>query len=216
MDGNLIRHGWITFNFTSQRLKTMAKALSPVYLRVSGTDADRMFFDENGKTKQKKSQYEIVKALRLFKETGELFPFTNFNMTGEDWDRINVFTTSVEWQVIFGLNLQIRNNSEWDPSNAMPLLDYSIKKKYHNNLDFELGNEPDNCNPRKGQVRLSFTQIGNDFVFLRKLLNGPRNGKYYAKSLLVSGKFKSKGCKRILKQGWRGYHRHVMASILWN
>ena len=175
----------------------MAKALSPVYLRVSGTDADRMFFDENGKTKQKKSQYEIDKALRLFKETGELFPFTNFNMTGEDWDRINVFTTSVEWQVIFGLNLQVRNNSEWDPSNAMPLLDYSIKKKYHNNLDFELGNELDNYNPRKGQVRLSFTQIGNDFVLLRKLSNGPRNGKYYAKSLLVGPDLASSNPKAV-------------------
>ena len=185
MDVNLIRHGWITLNFTSERLKTMAKALSPAYLRVSGTDADRMFFDKDGKIKKKKSQYEINKALRLLREKGELFPFTNFNMTGEDWDLVNIFTQSVGWRVIFGFNLQTRNNSRWDPSNAMTLLDYSIEKGYYRNLDFELGNEPNHYQTRKGQVILNFTQIGNDFVFLRKLLNGPKYGIYYGKSILV-------------------------------
>ena len=61
-------------------------------------------------------------------------------LSGEDWDMINNFTAAAGWRILFGLNNQLRRNGQFDPSNAIALLDYSIKKGYAANLDFELGN----------------------------------------------------------------------------
>ena len=45
MDSNTVRNHWGAFDFKSVRLKTLAKALAPAYLRLSGTDADRLIFN---------------------------------------------------------------------------------------------------------------------------------------------------------------------------
>ena len=71
---HLIRHHFKTFNLTSQRVLTLGRALSPAYLRFSGTDADRMIYTGN-----------------ITSRNGTVFPFplAGFNMTSRDWNRIN-------------------------------------------------------------------------------------------------------------------------------
>ena len=74
MDSNLIRDRWETFDFSSERLKTLAKGLSPAFLRLMGTDGDRMIFVRNVSESNLKSYP---------------FPDTRFNFSAQDWDNIN-------------------------------------------------------------------------------------------------------------------------------
>ena len=56
------------------------------------------------------------------------------------WDQLNNFTRTVGWNLLFDLNVLLRRGNEWDSSNALELMEYSIKKNYTWNLNFELGN----------------------------------------------------------------------------
>ena len=191
LDVNLIRHRWVTFNFTSQRLITMAKALSPAYIRVSGTDADRMLFDKDAVNVERDSQDELDEAIQRMEDAmskppvRDLFPPRNFTMTGKDWDNINKFAKLVGWRIMFSFNAQLRKAGGWDSSNAQQILDYSVKNGYHDNLDFELGNEPDNYMFQTGFVLINGTQFGNDVIQLDNLLKSSRYGHSYKKSMIV-------------------------------
>ena len=76
MDSNLIRDRWETFNFSSKRLKTLAKGLSPAFLRLMGTDGDRI---------------EFVRNITESKLNGWPFPHTTFYFSAQDWDNINKY-----------------------------------------------------------------------------------------------------------------------------
>lgn len=45
IDAGDIRHGWGNINFTAPRIQNMAKALTPAMLRVGGTSADYLIFN---------------------------------------------------------------------------------------------------------------------------------------------------------------------------
>ena len=165
IDATLVRNHFETLNFTSPRTLTLAKALSPAYLRFSGTDADRMIFKNPGQDFSLSSPYD-------------------FYMSAHEWDLINNFAINVNWIHIFGLNSQLRNGSKWDPKNAEQLLDYSIKKKYNSNLNFELGNEP-NAFSRRTWVHVSPEQLGRDVTYLKGLLSNRKYNKYYSSSFIV-------------------------------
>ncbi|XP_055955290.1 heparanase-like [Patella vulgata] len=89
----------------SVRLKNLAKALGPSYLRVSGTAVDYTLFDE------------VKSGNRIFKK--------------ETFDGLNNLVKEAGWGLIFGVNLQHRTNGRWDPSNALKLFQYTIEKGYH-------------------------------------------------------------------------------------
>ena len=46
--------------------------------------------------------------------------------------------TGLRW--LYEFNLQLRYGEQWDPRNAIQLLDYMVSKGYGDNIDFELGN----------------------------------------------------------------------------
>ena len=76
MDSNLIRDRWETFDFASAKLQTLARGLAPAYLRLMGTDGDKMLFVRNdGGGRSGWNSWP--------------FPETKFNMTSRDWDSIN-------------------------------------------------------------------------------------------------------------------------------
>ena len=51
-----------------------------------------------------------------------------------------MFTQKMGWQMLFDLNVLLRNGSRWDPTNATHLLDRAIEKGYFLHLHLELGN----------------------------------------------------------------------------
>ena len=59
--------------------------------------------------------------------------------TALDWDLLNKFTSEVGWDLIFDLNVLLRESGRWNPSNAVELLQYTITRGYNVSV-FELGN----------------------------------------------------------------------------
>ena len=56
-----------------------------------------------------------------------------------DWNKINTFASDVGWDLLFDLNMLLRNGTAWDTSNAETLLKYNNEKGYRI-AGWELGN----------------------------------------------------------------------------
>ncbi len=173
IDVNLVRNRWQTFDFHSTRLRTLAKGLSPSYLRLSGTDADRLIYKPDDNDIYPTERQEAMPVKQKLRQRGVPqypFPTTNFSMTTKDWDNINQFAQDVGWRIIFGLNAQLRFGDHWAIENAIQLLTYSSAKGYLESLDFELGNEPDLYPVGKGFRLVTPKQLARDYTTLKKLL----------------------------------------------
>ena len=137
-------------NLSSPLLLNLARALAPAVLRVGGTREDFLLFND---TSRKISQPQISSmetdsiALngpslglksRINVGFGGPIPDSNYTMNSTQWDFINKFVTSVGWDLVFGLNVFLRENGAWNSSNAEQLIRYSKMKGY--DVSWELGN----------------------------------------------------------------------------
>jgi hypothetical protein len=61
-----------------------------------------------------------------------------FHVAAADWTALNGFARAAGLQLLFDLNVLLRNGTEWDSSNARQLLDFSDKHRY--NISWQLGN----------------------------------------------------------------------------
>ncbi|XP_067658911.1 heparanase-like [Haliotis asinina] len=141
-----ISANWFGFDFSSHKVQTLAKGMSPCYLRIGGTPGDFMTFDP----------------------TGSGGGSANSTYTGAMWDDLNYFLKTVGWDLVFGLNVLKRKDGQWDPTNAMELINYTNTRNY-TIPGFELGNEPA-CFPQPFNNSVSGAQLGRDFVHLRDIL----------------------------------------------
>lgn len=51
-----------------------------------------------------------------------------------------MFSMDVGWRMLFDFNVLLSNGSDWSPTNARKLLQYTAHRNYATNIDFELGN----------------------------------------------------------------------------
>lgn len=164
LGSGLIRHRWEKFNFSSEKIRNLARGLSPAFLRIGGTDEDFLLFVEN----DVKELYE--------NDLPSFNGYTNFTMSASDVDNIFHFANDAGLSVIFGLNVLLRTpEMNWDTSNAEKLMAYMVGKGYH--CGWELGNEPVDL---KGLVNRTITgeQLAKDFKILRELLDQhPKYGR---------------------------------------
>ncbi|XP_014663398.1 PREDICTED: heparanase-like isoform X2 [Priapulus caudatus] len=190
LGASLINREWRTFDVRSAKLRRLANALSPAYLRLGGTYSDFLIFREDGDAggggaggqtdcedsdagdggTGEQTGHEDARETRWLDSYGEIRPpknISNFTMTAHDWDNINTFASVVEWQLIFDLNVLLRNHLRWDPSNAMQLLAYTMHRGYH--PDFELGNEPDSLKHAVNRT-VSSKDLAMDFRMLSRIL----------------------------------------------
>lgn len=58
----------------------------------------------------------------------------------QDVDDLVSATRETGTRLLYDINLQLRFGRQWNPNNAVALLDYIQQKGYGDNLDFELGN----------------------------------------------------------------------------
>ena len=111
----------------------MGKALAPAMLRIGGTDQDFLIFGKNSKSENK---YHFGSL-----NPSNLVDSENFTMSAEQWDTINQYVQITGWDLIFGLNVFLRNSwpkGDWDTTNAEMLMNYTIGKDYK--VNWELGN----------------------------------------------------------------------------
>ena len=116
----LIREHWPHINFTSEKFFTLAKGLSPAFLRVGGTAEDFLIYDDSPGLNKHKN-------------------FTNFTITHEDLDKIHLLSSKANWDVLFGLNVLLREkDGSWNASNPKKIMQYVADSGYH--FGWELGN----------------------------------------------------------------------------
>ncbi|KAK6174480.1 hypothetical protein SNE40_017749 [Patella caerulea] len=161
IDSSAVRKQWGNIDFKSPKFLTLAKGLAPNFLRVGGTDCDFLIFNKtttpmNGIIDKPKTH-------------------TNFTMTVAEWDQLNNFVSEVGWDLIFDLNVFLRKDGRWDPTNAIELLKYTIEKGYKP-AAYELGNELDVFR----DFNVTAREVAPDFAHLKQLLSSmPELAPYF-------------------------------------
>ncbi|RZC41862.1 heparanase-like, partial [Asbolus verrucosus] len=182
LDTSVIANGFKHLNLTDRKMLKVVKALSPAYLRIGGTMADRLIFT--------KSQLNSFKHyLKGELDGGEcsyerkfcdFLQKPNFTMSSREWLQLNKLARETNMEIIFDLNALRRfDNGTWDYRNAEELISFS--NEHNLEVNWELGNEP-NSFRREFNYDVDPRQLGRDFHTLSNILK-----KYpkYAKSLLV-------------------------------
>ncbi|XP_059699888.1 heparanase isoform X2 [Haemorhous mexicanus] len=152
LDASLARDPRYVLLLSNSKLRTLAMALSPGFLRFGGTETDFLIFDPN---KDSTSEEKLLWEFQAQQENtlGILYNFANCS----------------GFHLIFGLNALLRKGGfQWDSSNAQALLDYCASQRY--NISWELGNEPNSFRKKSG-IHIDGFQLGRDFIHLRQLLN---------------------------------------------
>ncbi|KAM7447741.1 hypothetical protein ABFA07_004084 [Porites harrisoni] len=154
---SLIREHWPHISFTSEKFFTLAKGLSPAFLRVGGTAEDFLIYDDST-------------GLNKYKN------FTNFTITHNDLDKIHLLSSKANWDVLFGLNVLLRQkDGSWNASNPKQIMQYVADSGYH--FGWELGNEPNHFDDFNKS--LSPEDLASDFHTLREILkSSPQFGNF--------------------------------------
>lgn len=115
------------FNFNRPMLDLLTSALAPAYLRIGGSEADKIYYDMTDNSTFQPSAPAGYKSV----------------MTARQWDDVNAFADRNGLKLIFTLNAgpaSRKADGSWDGTNAEDLLRYTAHKGYKVDL-WELGNE---------------------------------------------------------------------------
>ncbi|XP_075938936.1 heparanase [Anarhichas minor] len=176
---------------SSPKIRTLAKALSPCFLRFGGTRQDFMVFSpqrshqdsgssEDGscdqmelpswledKLKKDWTQQQLILIREDLQRKYRRVKFTEYTV-----DLLNSFSNCSGMDLIFGLNALLRTaDNIWNSSNAASLLKYCESRRYR--MSWELGNEP-NSFQKKAGIRVDGYQLGRDFTRLREMMSRSR------------------------------------------
>lgn len=115
------------FDFNRPRLDRLASALAPAYLRIGGSESDKIFYDMESRAEHVKTPPDGYHSV----------------MTARQWDEVNAFARRNGLKLVFTLNAgpSARDDAgAWVPDNAESLLAYAAKKGDQVAV-WELGNE---------------------------------------------------------------------------
>ncbi|XP_078127872.1 heparanase isoform X2 [Sander vitreus] len=176
----------------SAKIRTLAKALTPSFLRFGGTRQDFMVF------------------------TPHRFHRDAAGFTAEETvDLLHSFSSCSGMDLIFGLNALLRNaDNSWNSSNARSLLQYCESRGYR--INWELGNEP-NSYEKKAGIRVDGHQLGKDFTRLREMMSqsklyrgaglfGPDVGQPRDRRTDLLDGFLQSGAKAVDACTWHHYY----------
>ncbi|XP_030625019.1 heparanase [Chanos chanos] len=193
IDASLVAEEKFMYLLGSPKLRTLTKALTPAFLRFGGTRQDFMIFHRQNAFQSKEYMTNSLFYLGDICERLELPPLLE-NQLKKEWavqtfllqkeelqrkyrrvkfsdhavDLLYSFANCSGLDLIFGLNALLRTSgNSWDSHNAEKLMDYCESKEYF--MSWELGNEP-NSYEKKAGIRVDGTQLGQDFLHLRKIL----------------------------------------------
>uniref|UniRef100_A0A9L0JR45 Heparanase n=1 Tax=Equus asinus TaxID=9793 RepID=A0A9L0JR45_EQUAS len=236
IDANLATDPRFLTFLGSPKLRTLARGLSPAYLRFGGTKTDFLIFDPKKESTFEERSYwqsqvnqdicksgsipsDVEKRLQLewpFQEQLLLRSqyqkkFKNSTYSRSSVDMLYTFANCSGLDLIFGLNALLRTaDLRWNSSNAQLLLDYCSSRSY--NISWELGNEPNSFRKKAG-IFIDGLQLGEDFIELRKLLGKftVKNAKLYGPDVGQPRGKTVKMLKSFLKAGGG-----VIDSVTWH
>ncbi|XP_065142821.1 heparanase [Paramisgurnus dabryanus] len=193
IDASLIAEEKFMNLLNSPKLRTLAKALIPAFLRFGGTKQDFIKFKPQGKYLHAGDNRNSSLPYKDLCEKLELPPLLE-NKLKQEWvlqskillqeeargkfqkakfseyaiDLLYTFANCSGLDLIFGLNALLRTSeNSWDSTNAELLLKYCASRQYA--MSWELGNEP-NSYEKKAGIRVDGYQLGKDFVHLQQIL----------------------------------------------
>ncbi|XP_050308161.1 heparanase-like [Anthonomus grandis grandis] len=191
LDSSVIARGFPHFNMTDPVLVQMMKYLSPAYLRIGGNQADQIVFLRNADGTSGEDVH------------GQYSNSSNeYYLKAPDWLSLYNTVTSANLNIIYDLNSLLRNeDGAWNATNAIEMLEFS--KEHGLFVNWELGNEP-NSYPHKFGTSVNATQLGEDYKFLRSVLD-----KYdlYKNSYLIGP-----STTRLRTKDIQGYFREFLQS----
>ncbi|XP_068043952.1 LOW QUALITY PROTEIN: heparanase [Anomalospiza imberbis] len=237
LDASLARDPRYVVLLSNSKLRTLAMALSPGFLRFGGTVTDFLIFDPNkDSTSEEKDLWEfqaqqeacgsrpafaaVEKVLlaqwprqeKLILAEQNWKKHKNTTITKNTLDILYSFANCSGFHLIFGLNALLRKGGlQWDSSNAQALLDYCASQRY--NISWELGNEPNSFRKKSG-IHIDGFQLGQDFIQLRQLLNNYalyQHAKLYGPDVGQPRKHAQRLLRSFLKSG-----RKVIDSVTWH
>uniref|UniRef100_A0A672IJD5 Heparanase 2 n=1 Tax=Salarias fasciatus TaxID=181472 RepID=A0A672IJD5_SALFA len=178
------------------RLVTLARGLSPAFLRFSGKRTDFLQFNNQKNPTKFRGDIALDKQngcklanhpdimLELQREKAAttqlvLLKEQMSNIYTRSLDKLYNFADCAGLHLILGLNALHRNpDNSWNTSSTLSLLKYGAGKKY--NISWELGNEPNAYRSMVGRA-VNSTQLAQDYTKLRTLLQSVR---YYHRAQL--------------------------------
>lgn len=175
----------------------LARHLSPAYVRIGGTSADCLYFNQTADDYNWQTSNNV---------DGQ--DLSNFTITEDDFLLLYKFVEKSKLRMLFDFNVLLRNSDgTWNNSNAREILNFA--KSHEMAIDWQLGNEP-NSFFHVFNIRIPASQLARDYYNLRTLLNetgfedsiliGPetnhigdpehesQNGQKYAKEFLENDK----------------------------
>ncbi|XP_024154685.1 heparanase [Oryzias melastigma] len=172
----------------SQKIRTLAGALSPAFVRFGGTRQDFMVFDPVGRQDATAAppaddcgaarlpawlegslKQNWTQQLLLLQKEEQQREYRRTRFTELTVDQLQSFSSCCGLDLIFGLNALLRTpRNSWNSSNAAALLRYCEARRYR--MSWELGNEP-NSFEKKAGIRVDGGQLGRDFTRLRTMLS---------------------------------------------
>ncbi|MBW1643860.1 MAG: hypothetical protein JRJ76_13580 [Deltaproteobacteria bacterium] len=117
------------FDFNRENLDILVSGLTPAYLRIGGSEADKVYYD--------------LSDNRDYADKKDVPEGYHQTMTRKQWDNLNEFVKRNNLKFAFTLNSGPSARTEtkkWNPENAEALMKYSREKQYEIDV-FELGNE---------------------------------------------------------------------------
>uniref|UniRef100_A0A671XGA3 Heparanase n=1 Tax=Sparus aurata TaxID=8175 RepID=A0A671XGA3_SPAAU len=188
IDASLASEEKFMYLLSSPKIRTLAGALSPAFVRFGGTRQDFMVFvprrpgpgsgeaaepscaelDLPSWLEEKlKADWTQQKLILLREDLQRKYRRVKF--TESTVDLLHSFSSCSGMDLIFGLNALLRTaDNTWNSSNARSLLQYCESKQYR--MSWELGNEP-NSYEKKAGIRVDGYQLGQDFTRLREMMS---------------------------------------------
>ncbi|XP_076614520.1 heparanase isoform X1 [Chaetodon auriga] len=191
IDASLASEEKFMFLLSSPKIRTLAKALTPSFLRFGGTRQDFMVFTpqrhqpDSGFTAapscdklelpswlEDKLKTEWTRQQVVLMREDLRRKYRRVKFTENTVDLLHSFTNCSGMDLIFGLNALLRTaENSWNSSNACSLLQYCQSRGYR--MAWELGNEP-NSYEKKAGIRVDGHQLGKDFTRLREMMSQSR------------------------------------------
>ncbi|GAA6229317.1 heparanase [Lates japonicus] len=235
IDASLAAEEKFLYLLGSPKIRTLARALTPAFLRFGGTRQDFMVFTpqrdhrpDSGvsagascdklelpswleqRLKKEWTQQQLV----LLREDRQR-KYRRVKFTEDTVDLLHSFTNCSGMDLIFGLNALLRTaDNTWNSSNARSLLQYCESRRY--TMSWELGNEP-NSYEKKAGIRVDGNQLGQDFTHLREILSeskfyhnaglyGPDVGQPRDHRIDILGGFLQSGAEAVDACTWHHYY----------
>jgi hypothetical protein len=141
------------YDFDRPRLVTLARALSPAYLRIGGSASDRTFYDlSDAPASSPPPRYAT-------------------QLTRAEWDAVNRFAADLGLQIILTVNAGAgprQADGTWTADNAYELLSYTAEHAYPVTV-LEFGNEPNQFALRAGVLHYTASAYARDLAEFRAL-----------------------------------------------